>query len=47
MDTVAGRDPLANLKRPEENRPGFHWRGTESLKTLVHGTDVSSVKNNR
>jgi hypothetical protein len=38
---------LANLKRLEENRPGFHWRGTQSLKTLVHGTDVSSEKNNR
>jgi len=47
MDTVAGRDPLANLKRLEENRPGFHWRGTQSLKTLVHGTDVSSEKSNR
>ncbi len=47
MDAVAGRDPLANLKRLEENRPGFHWRGTQSLKTLVHGTDVSSEKNNR
>ncbi len=47
MDTAAGRDPLANLKRLEENRPGFHWRGTQSLKTLVHGTDVSSEKNNR
>ena len=47
MDTAAGRDPLANLKRLEENRPGFHWRGAQSLKTLVHGTDVSSEKNNR
>jgi hypothetical protein len=46
-DTFAGRDPLANVKRLEENRPGFHWRGTQSLKTLMHGTEVSSEKNNR
>src|SRR5260370_35470448 len=26
-DRVA-RDPLANLKRLDENRPGFHWRAT-------------------
>ncbi len=26
------RDPLENLKRLEENRPGFHWRATPSLK---------------
>ena len=25
---VEGRDPLENLKRLEENRPSFHWRGT-------------------
>lgn len=25
---VEGRDPLENLKRLEENRPWFHWRGT-------------------
>lgn len=30
-DGVA-RDPLANLKRLEENRPGFHWRATQRLK---------------
>jgi hypothetical protein len=42
------RDPLANLKRLEEqNRPGFQWRGTQSLKTMVHGTNVSIDKNNR
>jgi hypothetical protein len=48
VKTVEERDPLANLKRLEdENRPRFHWRGTQSLKTMVHGTDVSSDKNNR
>ena len=30
-DRVA-RDPLANLKRLEENRPGFHWRASPRLK---------------
>ncbi len=46
--TVEERNPLANLERLEEgNRPGFHWRGTQSLKTMVRGTDVSSDKNNR
>jgi predicted transcriptional regulator len=34
QETVDGvaRDPLVNLKRLEENRPGFHWRATPSLK---------------
>jgi hypothetical protein len=39
VETVKERDPLANLRRLEENRPGFHWRGTRSVKTLVHGTE--------
>src|SRR5260370_19388938 len=30
-DRVA-RDPLANLKRLDENRPGFHWRATPRLE---------------
>jgi hypothetical protein len=48
VKTIEERDPLANLKRLEsENRPGFHWRRTRDLKTMVHGTDVSSDKNNR
>jgi hypothetical protein len=47
-ETVEERDPLANLKRLEEgNRPGFHWRGTRDLKTMVHGTDVSTDKDIR
>jgi hypothetical protein len=28
MPTLEARDPLANLKRLEANRPGFHWRAT-------------------
>jgi|SRR5882672_6787436 len=47
-ETVEARDPLANLKRlEEENRPGFHWRATRDLKTMVHGTNVSADKGNR
>jgi len=30
-------DPLANLRRAEASRPGFHFRGTESLDFLVYG----------
>src|SRR5713226_6268245 len=47
VETVEERDPLANLRRLEEDRPGFHWRGTRSLKTLVHGTEDSNDKNKR
>src|SRR5882724_10333408 len=32
-----GHDPLANLRRADESRAGFRFRGTESLKELVHG----------
>ena len=39
VEAVEERDPFANLRRLEEDRPGFHWRGTRSLKTLVHGTE--------
>src|SRR5579863_6483093 len=35
VQTVEERDPLANLKRLEENRPGFQWRGTQKLQRLV------------
>jgi hypothetical protein len=42
METVEGRDPFANLRRLEEDRPGFHWRRTRSVKTLVHGTEDSN-----
>jgi hypothetical protein len=47
-EAVEERDPLANLKRLEEgNRPGFHWRNKQDLKTMVHGSNVSMDKNNR
>src|SRR6266404_4839912 len=39
VEAVEERDPFANLRRLEEDRPGFHWRGTRSLKTLVRGTE--------
>src|SRR5260370_2617495 len=47
VETVEGRDPFANLRRLEEDRPGFHWRGTRSLKTLVRGTEGANDKNKR
>jgi hypothetical protein len=47
VDTVEGRDPLANLKRLEENRPGFHWRGTQGLHSSVHRTEDSNDENKR
>jgi transposase len=47
-EMVEERDPPANLKRLEEgNRPGFHWRGTQDLRTLVHGTNVSNDKDDQ
>jgi hypothetical protein len=46
VDTVEGRDPFANLRRLEpENRPGFHWRGTRSVKTSAQGMEDSNDKN--
>ena len=46
VDTVDGRDPFANLRRLEpENRPGFHWRGTRSVKTSAQGMEDSNAKN--
>ena len=47
VETVEERDPLANLKLLEENRPGFHWRAAKSLNALVHGTEDSNDKNKR
>jgi hypothetical protein len=41
----AARDPLENLKRLEENRPGFHWRATPSLKEPDVGRDELRGKN--
>ena len=47
VEGVEARDPLANLRRLEENRPGFHWRGTRNVKTSVQGTEDSNDKSNR
>jgi len=44
VEAVEERDPFANLKRLEENRPGFHWRGTRNVKTSVNGREDSSDK---
>ena len=41
------RDPLANLKRLEENRPGFQWRGTQKVQKVLNGKEDSSDKNER
>jgi hypothetical protein len=43
----SAHDPLANLRRVEESRPGFHFRGTESLDVLVHGRRESRDQNKR
>ena len=46
QETAGGvaRDPLENLKRLEENRPGFHWRATPSLKEPDVGRNELSGK---
>jgi hypothetical protein len=46
VDTVEGQDPFANLRRLEpENRLGFRWRGTRSVKTSAQGMEDSNDKN--
>jgi hypothetical protein len=48
VEAVVERDPFANLRRLEEDRPGFHWRGsTRDVKTSVQGTEDSNGKSNR
>jgi hypothetical protein len=44
VETVEERDPFANLKLLEQNRPGFHWRGTRSVKTSAIEREDSSDK---
>ena len=44
---VEDRDPFANLKRLEENRPGFHWRGTRNAKTSTNEREDFSDNHNR
>ena len=41
------RDPLANLRRLEENRPGFQWRGTQKVQKPLNCEEDSNDKNNR
>lgn len=33
-------DPLANLRRVEGSRPGFHYRASQNLGVLVHGRRI-------
>ncbi len=40
-------DPLANLRRVEASRPGFHFRGTENLDVLVYGGRESHDQSKR
>jgi hypothetical protein len=47
VGAAEGRDPFANLKRLEENRPGFHWRARRDLNAMVYGTDDSTGKKKR
>src|SRR5260370_4708628 len=47
VEAVEERDPLANLKRLEEDRPGFQWRGAQKLERLVDGTEDSNDKNTK
>jgi hypothetical protein len=47
VEAVEERDPFANLKRLEENRPGFHWRGTRNMRTPVDRAEDSNDKHNR
>jgi hypothetical protein len=36
-DLQHGNDPLANIRRLENARPGFQYGGTQDLDVLVHG----------
>lgn len=37
-------DPLTNLRRLAENRPGFHWRGTNSQRTVMNRREEANDK---
>ena len=39
-----GHDPLANVKRLEQNRPGFNWRGTNSRRTVMNRREEANDK---
>jgi hypothetical protein len=47
MKATVERDPLANLKRLEENRPGFQWRGTQQAEKSVQGREGANGKGQR
>jgi len=47
MKATEERDPLANLKRLEENRPGFQWRGTQKSGKAVPGKEGANGKGQR
>src|SRR5260370_33881145 len=40
LESVGERDPLANLRRLDEGRPGFHWRATEGGETPGSGKEA-------
>jgi hypothetical protein len=42
IPTLEPRDPLANLKRLEANRPGFHWRATPRRSAPARETEESN-----
>jgi hypothetical protein len=44
---VEGRDPLANLRRLEENRRGFHWRHTNTQRTVMNRREAANDKDKR
>src|SRR6516164_2333957 len=44
VPTEEARDPFANLKRLEANRPGFHWRATPRRIAPAKGTEESNDK---
>jgi hypothetical protein len=44
VPTPDARDPLANLKRLEANRPGFHWSATPRKNAAARGTEESNDK---
>ena len=47
VPVLEARDPLANLKRLEANRPGFHWRATSRRIAPAKGTEESNDKAKR
>jgi len=46
-ESSVARDPLANLRRLEENRPGFHWCGTNTQRTVMNRREAVNDKGKR